>query len=118
MDGPTDVRNVYVAMTRGSATNEAFIATTGEQTAVDVFAQSITTDWIDQPAHTRRGELQPMTTDHRPGLLDSSVLRQLIEERHEILTSLANAERQIDDAPTGQRAAERGPGACGTTRGR
>ena len=38
LDGPTDVRNLYVAMTRGSTTNEAFIATTGEQTAVDVFA--------------------------------------------------------------------------------
>ena len=35
------------------------------------------------------------------------MLRQLIEERHEIVTSLANAERQIDYAPTGQRAAER-----------
>jgi hypothetical protein len=68
MDGATDVRNVYVAMTRGTETNEAFIATTGEQTALDVFARSIATDWIDQPAHTRRDELHPTTTNHRPGL--------------------------------------------------
>ena len=63
MDGTTDVRNLYVAMTRGTETNEAFIVTTGEQTAVDVFAQSIATDWIDLPAHTRRDELQQTTSN-------------------------------------------------------
>jgi hypothetical protein len=31
-DKPTDVRNLYVAMSRGTGTNEAFIVTTGEQT--------------------------------------------------------------------------------------
>ncbi len=44
-------------MTRGTETNEAFMVTTGEQTAVDIFAQSIATDWIDLPAHARRAEL-------------------------------------------------------------
>jgi hypothetical protein len=57
LDGATDVRNVYVPMTRGTETNEAFVAITGEEKAVDVFARSIATDWIDLPAHTRRAEL-------------------------------------------------------------
>ena len=58
LDGPTDVRNLYVPMTRGRSTNEVFVATTGEQTALDVVAQSIATDWIDRPALARRAELR------------------------------------------------------------
>lgn len=58
LDGATDVRNLYVPMTRGTETNEAFIAMTGEAQAIDVFARSVATDWIDLPAHTRRAELQ------------------------------------------------------------
>ena len=45
-------------MTRGRSTNEVFVATTGEQTALDVVAQSIATDWIDRPALARRAELR------------------------------------------------------------
>ena len=73
-DKPTDVRNLYVAMTRGTGMNEAFMVTTGEQTAVDVFAQSIATGWIDLPAHARRAELRD-EKPHRPGLLDGEQLR-------------------------------------------
>ena len=58
LDGPTDVRNLYVPMTRGRSTNEVFVATIGEQTALDVVAQSIATDWIDRPALARRAELR------------------------------------------------------------
>ena len=36
-----------------------FVATTGEQTALDVVAQSIATDWIDRPALARRAQLNP-----------------------------------------------------------
>ena len=63
LDGPTDVRNLYVPMTRGRSTNEVFVATTGEQTALDVVAQSIATDWIDRPAIARQAELK--TSDGR-----------------------------------------------------
>lgn len=62
LDGPTDVRNLYVPMTRGRTTNEVFVATTGEQTALDVVAQSIAADWIDRPALVRHAELNPHTT--------------------------------------------------------
>ena len=36
-----------------------FVATTGEQTALDVVAHSIATDWIDRPAIARRAQLNP-----------------------------------------------------------
>jgi hypothetical protein len=36
---------------------------TGEQTALDVVAQSIATDWIDRPALARRAELNSTSTD-------------------------------------------------------
>lgn len=64
LDGTTDVRNLYVPMTRGTETNEAFIVITGQEQAVDVFARSIATDWIDFPAHTRRAQFQGVG---RPG---------------------------------------------------
>ena len=56
---------------------------------------------------TRRDELQQTTTGHRPGLLDGPVLRQLMEERHEILAALSGAERKVTVVPTERRAAER-----------
>jgi len=50
-DRPTDLRNLYIPMTRGTETNAAFLATVGEETALDVFVRSMATDWIDQRAH-------------------------------------------------------------------
>ena len=97
-DRATDLRNLYVPMTRGTETNEAFLATVGEETALDVFVRSMATDWIDQPAHTRRHELND-TKPHRPGLLDSSQLRQLFERRFEIIESLDHADTATRRAP-------------------
>jgi hypothetical protein len=68
LDGATDVRNLYVPMTRGTEANEAFIVTTGEEQTADVFARSIVTDWIDLPAHTRRTELQGTGSPQRDWL--------------------------------------------------
>ena len=97
-DRATDLRNLYVPMTRGTETNEAFLATVGEETALDVFVRSMTTDWIDQPAHTRRHELNN-TKPHRPGLLDNSQLRQLFERRFEIIDTLDHADTAMRRAP-------------------
>jgi conjugative relaxase-like TrwC/TraI family protein len=94
LDGPTDVRNVYVPMTRGAQTNEAFIVTADEDRAVDVFARSVVTDWIDVPAHIRRDELHRVSL-HRLGLLDGHQLRQLHEERHQITTKLPDPEQAV-----------------------
>jgi len=101
----SDVRNVYVPMSRGTHSNQAFIATTGEQTALDVFTQSIATDWIDQPAHTRRAELNG-TELHRPGLLDGSRLRELLEQRYGITSSIERAERELARFPKALYAAQ------------
>ena len=57
LDGVTDVRNIYVPMTRGRHSNHAYISIDGEDTAADVFARYITNDWIDLPAHQRAHEL-------------------------------------------------------------
>ena len=104
-DRATDVRNLYVAMTRGWEINEAFFGVTGEETAVDVFIQCMSTDWIDQPATVRHAELNE-TTPHRPGLLDGPVLRELMEQRHQILTGLEDAERVSKQIPAERRRAE------------
>jgi conjugative relaxase-like TrwC/TraI family protein len=106
LDGPTDVRNLYVPMTRGRETNEAFITVTGEQTAVDVFAQCLALDWIDQPAHTRRAELTNERL-HRPGLLDSHQLRDLFEHQHRIEIVLVGAEGRLVSVPGGIKQAQR-----------
>jgi conjugative relaxase-like TrwC/TraI family protein len=98
LDGPTDVRNLYVPMTRGRETNEAFITITDEQTAVDVFAQCLALDWIDQPAHTRHAELHNQHT-HRPGLLGSDRLRDLFEQQHRIETALNDAAGRVKSIP-------------------
>jgi hypothetical protein len=104
-DRATDVRNLYVAMSRGWEINEAFFGVTGEETAVDVFIQCMSTDWIDQPATVRHAELNEISP-HRPGLLDGRVLRELMEQRHQILTGLEDAERVSKQIPAERRRAE------------
>ena len=94
IDKPTDVRNLYVAMTRGRESNEALVVTTGEQTAADVLAHCIATDWIDRPALARRAELRGEEI-HRPGLLDPDRLREAIEERHALRRTLDQARATI-----------------------
>jgi conjugative relaxase-like TrwC/TraI family protein len=105
-DRPMDARTLYVAMTRGMDSNEAFFAVTGEQAALDVFVQSMTTDWIDLPATSRRAQLHG-EEPHRPGLLDRPVLRELMEQRQAIVTGLADAESFLRAAPTNRHKLER-----------
>ncbi len=104
-DKPTDVRNLYVAMTRGTGMNEAFIVTTGEHTATDVFAQAIATDWIDLPAHARRAELRD-EKPHRPGLLDGGDLRGLMDQRFAINDEIESAVTALRRLPNERRDAE------------
>ena len=51
-DRLTDIRNLYVAMTR-LGDRPHLLGVTGEETAVNIFLQCMTTDWIDQPATVR-----------------------------------------------------------------
>lgn len=57
IDGPTDVRNLYVPMTRGRESNHTYLALDGEDTTADLFARYVGSDWIDVPAHQRAEEL-------------------------------------------------------------
>jgi hypothetical protein len=59
VDTPTDSRGVYTPMTRGREANHAYVVTDDNQTPVDVLGQALGRDWIDQPAHARRLQLDP-----------------------------------------------------------
>jgi hypothetical protein len=83
LDSPTDVRNIYVPLSRGRESNMAFVATTGEVTAVDVLTRCLTTDWIDQPAHTRRAELTGATI-RQPSELSGEQLRKLFADQYDL----------------------------------
>ena len=99
LDHPTDVRNIYVPLTRGRSSNLAFVATTGEDAAVDVLSRCLTTDWIDQPAHTRRAELTGKLI-RPPSALNGEQLRQLFGERYDLRTGRADDARfkEVDKA--------------------
>jgi hypothetical protein len=92
-------------MSRGTGTNEAFIVTTGEETALDVFTRCIATDWIDQPALARQAELND-TKHHRPGLLDGGDLRALLEQRHDITAAIEKAQSAVERIPSDRRGTE------------
>ncbi|MCP4103098.1 MAG: AAA family ATPase, partial [Lentisphaerae bacterium] len=87
LDGPSDVRGIYVPLTRGRHHNDAYITTTGEQTAVDVFAESIARSWIDQPAIALQAELAG-TERHRPGTLPPDQLRARFSEQAQLIDTL------------------------------
>ncbi len=57
LDTATNSRGIYTPMTRGRHHNTAYIVTTPDQTAVEIFADNITRTTIDQPAHARHAEL-------------------------------------------------------------
>lgn len=59
VDTSTDSRGVYTPMTRGRGSNHSYVVVEDNQTALDVLAQAIVRDWIDQPAIARREQLDP-----------------------------------------------------------
>jgi hypothetical protein len=63
VDTPTDGRGVYTPMTRGRNANHAYVVADENRTAVDVLTQAIARDWIDQPAVTRRTQLETRPQD-------------------------------------------------------
>jgi hypothetical protein len=74
IDTTTDVRNIYVPMTRGRESNHAYLTIEGEDTAADVFSRYLTNDWIDLPAHQRAHELWA-PTGHQPDWQTPAVSR-------------------------------------------
>jgi hypothetical protein len=59
IDSYTDSRGIYTPMTRGRHSNHAYVVIEDNQTAIDVLAQAVTRDWIDQPAIARQTHLEP-----------------------------------------------------------
>jgi conjugative relaxase-like TrwC/TraI family protein len=64
LDGPTDTRGIYVPLTRGRSTNEAFVVLHGEETAAEIVADAVARTRADQPAIARR--LDRPTAKDRP----------------------------------------------------
>ncbi|MCP4385402.1 MAG: hypothetical protein GY798_28985 [Hyphomicrobiales bacterium] len=99
LDGPSDVRGIYVPLTRGRHHNDAYITTTGEQTAVDGLADSIARSWIDQPAIARQAELAG-TERHRPGTLPPDQLQELLGEQAQLIETLHQLDVDLRYLPT------------------
>ncbi len=100
LDGPSDTRGIYVPMTRGRQTNEAFVVLEGEESAADVVAESLTRDWADQPAVARRAELQrpaspPAGAPSMSRPLDAVTLRRLIERDYDLVHRRNRAEVEV-----------------------
>lgn len=66
VDGPTDSRGIYTAMTRGREANHAYVVTEDNETGLDLLGLAVTRDWVDHPAIARRDQLDP----HRPRELE------------------------------------------------
>jgi conjugative relaxase-like TrwC/TraI family protein len=58
LDSPTDVRGIYVPLTRGRLSNDVYVTLHDNRTAIEVVAESLRQDWIDTPAIDRRTQLQ------------------------------------------------------------
>ncbi len=98
LDSPSDVRGVYVPMTRGRLSNDAYIVTDSEQTGADVFADSISRSWIDRPAIARQAELASLDP-HRPGTLTGDELRSLFDEQAQITGTLDRLRSDLEFLP-------------------
>ncbi len=64
LDAPTGAAGIYVPMTRGRQSNEAFVAIRGEETPADVIAEALSRSWIDRPAVAVRAEFRPARSSH------------------------------------------------------
>jgi len=85
-------------MTRGRHHNDAYIAASGEESAVDVFAASIARSWIDQPALARQAELAGHNP-HRPGTLPPHELQGLLARQELLMTALAELRGDLEALP-------------------
>jgi len=98
LDGPGDVRGVYVPLTRGRHHNDAYIVTTGETTAHDLFADAIGRSWIDRPALARQAELAGHNP-HRPGTLPAHELNTLLDQKAQLAATLDQLRSDLRNLP-------------------
>lgn len=104
LDGPTGAAGVYVPMTRGRKSNDAFVVTRGEQTPADVVGEALARDWIDQPAIAVRAELRQRGTTGMDNMsasidpLELTELRRLLERASQLERTLRHSEYAVEDA--------------------
>jgi len=108
LDGPTDTRGIYVPLTRGRTTNEAFVVLNDERTAAEVVEECVARTWIDQlatalrldrstkPSDTvRRGGRRapaaptarrrlPLPTDGLRDLVQRAIRQQAATDKHQV----------------------------------
>lgn len=105
LDAPTGASGIYVPMTRGRESNEAFVVIRGEETPTDVVAEALSRTWIDRPAVAVRAELRPVGSDHHDGNrsnperpLDPAELRRLLERDAELERAVTGTRVELDVA--------------------
>jgi predicted nucleic acid-binding Zn-ribbon protein len=106
LDGPTGASGIYVPMTRGRESNDAFVVIRGEETPADVIAEALSRTWIDRPAVAVRAEMRT-TADRSDGdrrqrapdrALAPKELRRLLERHAELDSKIAQAPAALDAA--------------------
>lgn len=104
LDAPTGAAGIYVPMTRGRESNEAFIVVRGEETAADVVAEALSRSWIDRPAVAIRAELRPAKSsrDGRNGGPERPLGR---DDLVRLLQRHAQLDRQVTNAQMEQESA-------------
>jgi conjugative relaxase-like TrwC/TraI family protein len=103
LDSPTDCRGIYVPLSRGRDTNEAFVVVEGEQAPADVIIDALARDWIDRPALQVQAELQRPACGVAGGQetelpLGRGQLVQLLQRSHELSRTLADIRKERNDA--------------------
>lgn len=105
LDGPTGTAGIYVPLTRGRTSNEAFVVLHDERTAADVVAEAVARTWVDQPATAVRldrptpfdegapadeasgpdrrapGRLEPLTEPKLRALVKQATAHQAVADR-------------------------------------
>lgn len=97
LDAPTGAAGIYVPMTRGRESNEAFVVLRGEETPADVIAEALTRSWIDRSAVAVRAELRPTISsrDDRNGGPERPLGR---DDLVRLLQRYAQLDRQVTNA--------------------
>lgn len=98
LDGSTGSSGIYVPMTRGRESNDAFVAIRGEETPADVVAEALSRHWIDRPAVAVRAQLQEQIPAESLSIrrspqtpLSDREVRRLLERDHELGHALTMA---------------------------
>lgn len=103
LDAPTGAAGIYVPMTRGRESNEAFVVLRGEETPADVIAEALSRSWIDRPAVAVRAELRPAKSTRDNDDRRSGPERPLgKEELVRLLQRAATLDRKISGAQAAQ----------------